>query len=220
MRGWVNIAVFCSGNGSNLQAIINKVKSGYIKANLALVVADNPGAFALTRAKKAVIETFVLTKNGFKKREDYDKEVIKKLEEKKIDLVVLAGFMRLLSSHFVNRYKGRILNIHPALLPSFKGTHGVKDALDYGVKVTGPTVHFVDEDLDKGPIIIQEAVSVSDDDTEETLAEKIHRKEHIIYPKAIKWFVEGRLKIEGRRVKIIRKNKDREGLIREERGNR
>lgn len=198
-----NIAVFCSGNGTNLQAIIDAVKSGYIKANLALVVCDNPDAHALERTKKAGVETFLLTKKNFKTREDYDKEVIRKLEEKGIDLIVLAGFMRLLSSHFVNKYRNKILNIHPALLPSFKGTQGVKDALEYGVKVTGPTVHFVDENLDSGPIIIQESVEVKDNDTEETLAERIHEKEHIIYPKAIKLFIEGKLKIEGRRVKVI-----------------
>jgi len=198
-----NIAVFCSGNGTNFQAIINAVKRGFIKANLALMVCDTPEAYALVRAKKAGIETFLLTRQGFKARQDYDREVIKKLEEKNIDLVVLAGFMRLMSPYFVDKYRNRVLNIHPALLPSFKGTQGIKAALDYGVKVTGPTVHFVDEGLDSGPIIIQEAVGIRDDDTEETLARRIHKKEHIIYPKAIKWFVEGKLKVEGRRVKLI-----------------
>lgn len=198
-----NIAVFCSGNGTNLQAIINAVKRRYVKANLSLVVCDNPDAYALVRAKKAGIESFMLTKKDFKSREEYDKAVIKKLEEKNIDLVVLAGFMRLLSSLFVNKYKDRILNIHPALLPSFKGTRGIKDALDYGVKVTGPTVHFVDDDLDSGPVILQEVVEIRDSDSEETLAARIHRKEHIIYPKAIKLFVEDKLKIEGRKVRIL-----------------
>lgn len=198
-----NIAVCCSGNGSNLEAIIDAIKRGYIKANLALVVCDNPGAYALERAKKANIDIFLLTMDGFKKREDYDRELTKKLEEKNIDLVVLAGFMRLMSPHFVSKYKNRILNIHPALLPSFKGTHGIEDALDYGVKITGPTVHFVDEGLDSGPIILQEAVEVKDDDTRETLSERIHEKEHVIYPKAIKLFIEGKLKIEGRQVRIL-----------------
>lgn len=198
----MNIAVFCSGNGTNFQAIINKVKAGYIKANIALMVCDNPQAYALERARKAKVKTFLLTKDGNKNREEYDKAVIKKLEEENIDLVVLAGFMRLLSTYFVNKYRNRILNIHPALLPLFKGTHGIKDALDYGVKITGPTVHFVDEGLDAGPVIIQEAVKVKDDDTEETLAQRIHKKEHIIYPKAIKLFVEGRLEIKGRKVLV------------------
>ncbi|MBI4336168.1 MAG: phosphoribosylglycinamide formyltransferase [Candidatus Omnitrophica bacterium] len=198
-----NIAVFCSGNGTNFQAIINAARRGYIRADISLMVCDNPDAYALKRAKRAGVEVFLLTEEGFKTREDYDRAVIRKLEEKSIDLVVLAGFMRLLSPRFVQKYKNRILNIHPALLPSFKGTSGVKDALDYGVKITGPTVHFVDEGLDSGPIIIQERVAVRDDDTEETLARRIHKKEHIIYPKAVKWFVEGKLKIEGRRVKQI-----------------
>ncbi|MDD5449144.1 MAG: phosphoribosylglycinamide formyltransferase [Candidatus Omnitrophica bacterium] len=197
-----NIAVFCSGNGTNLQAIVDAVESGYIKANMALMVCDNPSAYALKRAKKAGIEIFLLTPKGFKTREEYDRGVIKKLTEKKIDLVVLAGFMRLLSPYFIKKYKDKILNIHPALLPSFKGTQGIKDALDYGVKVTGPSVHFVEEGLDSGPIILQETVEINDADTEETLAERIHEKEHIIYPKAIKLFIEGKLKIEGRKVKI------------------
>ncbi|MCX5715574.1 MAG: phosphoribosylglycinamide formyltransferase, partial [Candidatus Omnitrophica bacterium] len=145
-----NIAVFCSGNGTNLQAIINAVKRGYIKARIKLVVCDNPRAYALKRAKKAGIETYVQTKGAFKTRQDYDKAVVRKLKDERIDLVVLAGFMRLLSGYFVNAYKNRILNIHPALLPSFKGTRGIKDALDHGVKVTGPTVHFVNEELDAG----------------------------------------------------------------------
>lgn len=198
----MKIAVFCSGNGTNLQAIIDAVKSGFIKADLALVVSDNPQAYALERAKKVGIKTFILAKAGFRTREEYDKEIIKKLEGENIDLIVLAGFMRLLSSYLVNKYRDRILNIHPALLPSFKGTHGVKDALDYGVKITGPTVHFVDARLDSGPIIIQETVEIKNDDTEESLAARIHEKEHVIYPKAIKWFVEGKLKVEGRKVRV------------------
>ena len=198
----MNIAVFASGRGTNLGAIIDRAKDGYIPAKIALVVSDNAGSYALQRAKKAGIETFVLSPKGFKSREDYDKELVKKLKEKKIDLVVLAGFMRLMSGYFVNEYKNKIMNIHPALLPSFKGTHGVKDALRYGVKVTGPTVHFVDAELDHGPIILQAGVEVKDDDTEETLLERVHKEEYVIYPKAIKLFVEGRLKIDARKVII------------------
>lgn len=199
----MNIAVLCSGSGTNLQAIIDSVKSGYIPAKIALVVSDKKGAYALTRAKDAGIETFVLNPKDFKTREDFDKEIIKNLKKKNAALVVLAGFMRLMSPYFIKEYKNRIMNIHPALLPSFKGTHGIKDALDYGVKVTGPTVHFVDERLDHGPIILQRAVEVKDDDTEESLLERVHKEEHRIYPEAIKLFVEGKLKIEGRRVKIL-----------------
>jgi len=198
----VNIAVLCSGSGTNLQAIIDKTKSGYIPAKIALVVSDNEYAFALKRAKKAFIETLVLDKKDFKTREDFDKEIIKNLKKKNIELVVLAGFMRLMSPYFIKEYRNRIMNIHPALLPSFKGTHGIKDALEYGVKVTGPTVHFVDEKLDNGPIILQKALEIRDGDTEESLLKRVHGEEHKIYPEAIKLFVEGKLKIEGRRVKV------------------
>lgn len=198
----MNIAILCSGSGTNLQAIIDSVKSGYIPAKIALVVSDNKDAFALERAKKAGIETLVLNKKDFKTREDFDKEVIKNLKKKDVGLVVLAGFMRLLSPYFIKEYKHRIMNIHPALLPSFKGTHGIKDALEYGAKVTGPTIHFVDEDLDHGPIILQKAVEIKDDDTEEVLLDRVHKEEHRIYPEAIKLFVEGRLKIEGRRIRV------------------
>lgn len=198
----MNIAVLCSGNGTNLQAIIDSVKSGYISAEIGLVVSDNKDAFALRRAGDAGIETLVLNAKDFKTREDFDKEVIKNLKRKKIELVVLAGFMRLVSPYFVKEYRNRIMNIHPALLPSFKGTHSVRDALDYGVKTTGVTVHFVDERLDHGPIILQKAVEVKDGDTVDSIWERIHREEHKLYPEGIRLFVEGRLKIEGRKVRI------------------
>ena len=198
----MNIAVLCSGNGTNLQAIIDAVKSGYIPAKIALVLSDKADAFALERAKKAGIETIALNAGDFKSREDFDKEVVKNLKSRSVGLVVLAGFMRLLSPYFIREYSNRIMYIHPALLPSFKGTHGVRDALAYGVRVTGPTVHFVDEELDHGAIILQKAVEVMDGDTEETLLERIHKEEHRIYPEAVKLFAEGRLKIKGRKVVI------------------
>ncbi len=198
----MNIAVFASGSGTNFQAIIDKVKNGYIPTKIALLVSDNKDAYAIERAKKAGIEVFILSPKGFKSREEYDKAIIEKLKKHDVGLVVLAGFMRLLSPYFVREYKNKIFNIHPALLPSFKGTHGVRDALEYGVKVTGPTVHFVDEALDHGPIILQEVALVSSDDTEESLHKKVHQKEYEIYPKAIKLFVEGKLKIDGRKVRI------------------
>jgi len=198
----MNIAVLCSGNGTNLQAIIDNVGSGYINAKIALVLSDNKDAFALERAKKAGIETVVLDPKDYNSREEFDKEVIRNLKKRDVGLVVLAGFMRLLSAHFITEYKDRIINIHPALLPSFKGSHGVKDALDHGVKVTGVTVHFVDENLDNGPIILQRCVEIRNGDTEESLLERVHVEEHKIYPEAVKLFAEGRLKIEGRRVVI------------------
>jgi len=198
----MNIAVLCSGSGTNLQAIIDSVNAGYIPAKIALVASDKKDAYALERAKNASIDTLVLNPKDFKSREEFDKALIKELKKKNVSLVVLAGFMRLMSDHFIKEYKDRIINIHPALLPSFKGTHGVRDALMYGVKFTGATVHFVDEKLDNGPIILQSAVEIKDDDTEESLLERVHAEEHKIYPRAIRLFVEGKLKIEGRRVKI------------------
>ncbi len=202
----LNIAVFCSGNGTNLQAIIDKVREGYIKANLCLVISDRKDAYALVRAKKAKITNFFIDPKKFNSRAELDREILKFLKRYNIDLIVLAGFMRVLGTELVRRYKNKILNIHPALLPSFKGTEGIRDALEYGVKVTGPTVHFVDEGVDTGPIILQDAVRIEDEDTKETLARKIHEKEHLVYPKAVKLFVEGKLKVEGRRVKIKKIN--------------
>lgn len=199
----MNIAVLCSGGGTNLQAIIDKVKSGYIPAKIAVVVSDNADAFALERAKKAGIETLVIDKKNFKSREDLDKKILEELKKKNVELVVLAGFMRLLSPYFIQQYRDRVINVHPALLPSFKGVRGIKDALDHGVKITGVTVHFVDEKLDNGPVIMQAAVEIKNGDTEESLLERIHKEEHRLYPEAVKLFVEGRLKIEGRKVKVI-----------------
>jgi len=199
----MNIAVFCSGFGSNLQAIIKAVKKGKIKANLSLVLSDNKQAYALKRAKRASIKTIVIDPAPFKSREDFDREVIKFLEQEKIDIIVLAGFMRIISPVLISRYPNKILNIHPALLPSFKGTHSIKEAFEYGLKITGVTVHFVDDKMDHGPIILQGAVKIEDEDTKEALEKKIHKLEHKLYPQAINLLVEGKLKLEGRRVKIV-----------------
>jgi phosphoribosylglycinamide formyltransferase-1 len=198
-----NIAVFASGRGTNFSAIARAIKKGKIKANLSLLVCDNPKAGVIVRAKRMGVKVALVLREDFKSRKDFEVKIIQHLEENKIDLIVLAGFMRLLSSDFVKSYFGRILNIHPALLPSFKGTQGIKDAFDYGVKITGVTVHFVDEKMDHGPIILQEAVKVKEEDTLETLEKKIHKIEHKIYPEAIRLFLEGKLKIEGRKVKIL-----------------
>jgi phosphoribosylglycinamide formyltransferase-1 len=178
------------------------VKGGRIRADISFVLSDKADAFALERAKRSGIATVVLNPKSYRTREDFDREVVRNLKKHGVALVVLAGFMRLLSPYFIKEYRGRIMNIHPALLPSFKGTHGVKDALDYGVKVTGVTVHFVDEHLDNGPVIAQKAVDVRPGDTEETLLERLHKAEHEIYPEAVRLFVEGKLKIEGRRVRV------------------
>ncbi|MBE3090955.1 MAG: phosphoribosylglycinamide formyltransferase [Candidatus Atribacteria bacterium] len=198
----VNIGVLVSGRGTNLQAIIEAIEEGKIEGEIKVVISDNPDAYALKRAQQYHINTRYINFKEFKNREDYDKEIIKTLKEKKIELVVLAGYMRILSPYFIRTYKNKIINIHPALLPSFPGLHAQRQTFEYGAKVSGCTVHFVDEGVDSGPIILQKAVEVSDDDTEESLAEKILKEEHQIYPRAIQLFSEGRLIIKGRRVFI------------------
>ena len=198
----VNIGVLASGRGTNLQAIIEAIKEGRIEGKIGIVISDNRDAFALKRAKQNNIETEYINFKSFKNRENYDKKIVECLKEKDVDLVVLAGYMRILSSHFIEMYKNRIMNIHPALLPSFPGLHAQKQAVEHGAKISGCTVHFVDEGVDSGPIILQKAVEVSDDDTEESLAERILKEEHQIYPQAIQLFSEDRLAIKGRRVFI------------------
>jgi len=202
-KSGMNIAIFCSGNGTNLQAIINSQKKGHIKAEIKVVVSDVPDCYAITRAKDAGIKILVVERKNFKTKKDFEAEILKALKKENIDLIVLAGYMRMLSGDFIMAYENKILNIHPALLPSFKGTRGIKDAFEYGVKLTGPTVHFVTKDMDSGPVVLQSPVKVTEDDTEETLAAAVHEEEHKIYPRAIQLFVDGKLKIEGRRVKIL-----------------
>jgi len=199
----VNIAIFCSGSGTNLQAIIDAKKSGTIKGEIKLVVSDVPTCFALKRAEKANIKTLVVERKDFKSKKEFENEILTNLKKENIDLIALAGYMRILSGDLINAYKNKILNIHPALLPSFKGAQGIKDAFSSGVKVTGPTVHFVTEDMDAGPIILQSPVVIKEDDTEETLTERIHKEEHKMYPKAIQLFIEGKIKLEGSRVRIL-----------------
>jgi phosphoribosylglycinamide formyltransferase-1 len=198
----MNIAVFASGRGTNFSAVIRAVKKGKVRANLSLLVCDNPKAGAISRAKRAGIKITLVERKDSSSKGDFENKIIQHLKENKIDLIVLAGFMRLLSPALVREYKGRILNIHPALLPSFKGTEGIKDAFNYGAKVTGVTVHFVDEEMDHGPIILQQALKIDKSDTLESLEAKIHKAEHRLYPEAIRLYVEGLLKIEGRRVRI------------------
>jgi len=199
----IRIAVLVSGNGTNLQAIIDAQAKGAIgTAGVVLVISDKPEAPALGRAKKAGIKTAVIEKKSGMTREEFDGLMGELIREEKIDLIALAGFMRVLGESFVKEFSGKIINIHPAILPSFKGSSGIAEAFEYGVKVTGVTVHFVDEGVDTGPIISQSTVSVEESDTKETLEEKIHKEEHELYPEAIRLFAEGKLKIEGRKVKI------------------
>ncbi|MDD3819056.1 MAG: phosphoribosylglycinamide formyltransferase [Actinomycetota bacterium] len=200
------IAVFASGFGSNLQALIDYNRTGDLNGDIVLVFSNNKDAYALRRAEENKIKAVFMDPSEYDTREEYDSKIIELLEKEKIDLVVLAGYMFVLSPGFISRFKNRILNIHPSLLPSFKGAHGIKDAFDYGVKVTGVTVHFADEGLDSGPIILQEALNINQDESLEDLEEKIHKIEHKIYPLAVKYFCEDRLKIEGRKVKILDKN--------------
>lgn len=198
----MNIAVFCSGNGTNFQALVDASKKGLFDARITLMVCDSPHAYALQRAEKEGIKTLLLDIDDFSCKRDFEARIIEELEKENIELVCLAGYMRLLLDSFIEKYKNRIINIHPALLPSFKGTHAIEDAVDYGVKVTGVTAHFVNEEMDSGPVILQEPVKIEKSDTKETLEQKIHSVEHRLYPEAVRLFVEGRLKVAGRKVEI------------------
>lgn len=195
------IAVMASGRGSNLKAILAAAAAGACPVEVALVLADKADAGALAVAKEAgVAQVLHFDPKGFADREGFDAACAEVIAATGCDLVVLAGFMRILSSSFVARFRNRIVNIHPALLPAFPGAHAVRDALAYGVKVTGVTVHLVDEVLDGGPILAQAAVPVLDNDTEERLHERIHAVEHRLYPQTIKRMVEQGFHLEGRRV--------------------
>ena len=191
-----------SGSGTNLQAIIDRIAARQLDCDLRLVVSNRPEAAGLARAEGAGVPTRVIDHRGFPAREDFDRAVVQALRDAGVELVVLAGFDRLISRVFLEAFPSRILNIHPALLPSFKGLHAQRQAVEYGVRIAGATVHFVDEHTDHGPIIVQGAVAVEPDDTEETLRARILAVEHEIYPLAIQLFAEGRLVIEGRRVVV------------------
>jgi phosphoribosylglycinamide formyltransferase-1 len=200
----LNLAILISGRGSNMENILKSIKKNKIPVNPALVISNKPDARGLKIAKKLGVKTEIVDSNGLKGGSwEYDSRLIAILEKYKVTpqngLICLAGFMRIMSPEFIKHYKERILNIHPAILPSFPGLHSQKQALEYGVKYTGCTVHFVDEGVDTGPIILQSIVKVKDDDTEETLAKRILKQEHKIYPKVIKLFANGRIKIIGRK---------------------
>jgi phosphoribosylglycinamide formyltransferase-1 len=198
------IGVIVSGRGSNLQSIIDHIAEGKLDVDVAVVVSDHKDAFALERAAKAGIPAAVVERKGCRDKEEFEDKIDAALRNAGAELVVLAGFMRILTGHFISRWEHKIVNIHPALLPSFKGLDAQGQAVDYGVKVAGCTVHFVDEGTDTGPIILQKVVPVMDDDTEETLAERILVEEHKALPEAIRLWSEGRLSIKGRKVYIAR----------------
>ena len=197
------VGVLVSGRGSNLQAIMDRIADGYLPLEIAVVISDKPDAFALERAQKADIKTAAVERKACASKEEFEAKIHAALEAEGCELVVLAGFMRILSADFVNKWQHKIINIHPALLPSFPGLHGQKQAVDYGVKFSGCTVHFVDAGTDSGPIILQKVVPVMDDDTEDTLADRILVQEHIAMPEALKLWAEGKLQIDGRKVKVL-----------------
>jgi phosphoribosylglycinamide formyltransferase-1 len=198
----LRIGALASGGGTNLQSIIDRCLDGSLEAEVSLVVSNNPDAGALDRAGKAGIPCRCIDHRQFPSREDFDREVVAALKQAGVELVVLAGFMRLISGAFLEEFPGRIMNIHPALLPAFPGLNVQQKALDYGARFAGCTVHFVDGGVDTGPIIIQAVVPIHQDDTEESLKARILAQEHRIYPRAIQLFAENRLRIEGRRVFI------------------
>lgn len=198
----LKLGVLISGSGSNLQSIIDNIEKGALQATIKIVVCNKPDAMGITRAQKHGLPVAVLKHEDFKTRDDFDAELIRILKKSEVDLVALAGFMRILTPSFLKAFPQKVINIHPALLPSFPGTSGQKDAFEYGVKFSGCTVHFVDEGVDSGPIIIQSVVPVFQSDTKETLAARILKEEHRIYPRAIQFFAEGKIEIAGRRVRI------------------
>jgi phosphoribosylglycinamide formyltransferase-1 len=202
----VTAGVLISGTGTNLQAILDRIAAGALDCRIAVVIANRAGAAGLERARRAGVPTRVVDHRAFESREAFDAALVDVLRAASVELVVLAGFDRLITKVLLEAFPKRILNIHPALLPAFPGLHAQRQALEYGVRITGATVHFVDEHTDHGPIVLQGAVVVSPDDTEDTLSRRILEIEHEIYPAAIQLFAEGRLTVEGRHVRIQREH--------------
>ncbi len=198
----LKIGVLASGRGSNFQAVADAVKSGRIKAQISLLISDKPEAYALERARQAGTEALYLDPRGFSSKDAYFQRIAEEFMAKGVGLVLLAGFMRIVRKPLLEAFPWKVMNIHPALLPSFPGLHGQGQAAGYGVKISGCTVHFVDEGMDTGPVIIQAAVPVWHDDTEESLSERILECEHKIYPEAVRLFAEGRLEVKGKKVAI------------------
>ena len=197
------LGVLVSGRGSNLQAILDAINADRLTAKIGVVICDNPEANALRKVAGTGIPTAVIERRNFAAKQEFEEAVIAQLDLHHVELVVLAGFMRILSPRFINRFPARIMNIHPALLPAFPGLDAQKQAIEYGVKVSGATVHFVDEGMDSGPIILQEAVPVETEDTVATLSERILHLEHRLYVRAIRLYCDGRINIDGRAVKIL-----------------
>ncbi len=198
----LRIGVLASGGGTNLQSIIDRQQAGTLSVDIALAISNNPTAGALQRAQQAGIRTLCINHRDYRSRQEFDQALVKALQEAAVDLVVLAGFMRIITDVMLNAFPQRIINIHPALLPAFPGLNVQQQALDYGARFSGCTVHFIDSGVDTGPIIIQAVVPILPDDTASTLAERILEQEHRIYPQAIQWIAEGRVSIDERKVII------------------
>jgi len=213
MASELSIGILISGSGTNLQSIIDAIEAKKLDAKIAVVLSNKADAYGLVRAKNHGIPTKVLDHKTFPSREAYDQAVVDLLRQRGVELVVLAGFMRLLSPVFIKAYSNRIMNIHPALLPSFPGLHVQKKAVEHGVRFAGCTVHFVNEECDEGPIIIQAVVPVFPDDSEESLAARILKQEHRIYPRAIQLYAEKRLHVVGRRVMVDGLKRDEDQVL-------
>ena len=196
----MNLGVLVSGRGSNLQAIIDAIERGKLKSKISLVISDKEGVQAIDRCIRHHIPYKVIKRKDFQSKEAFELAMVEALKEAGVELVVLAGFMRVLSAAFLNAFPMRVINVHPSLIPAFQGLNAQKQALDYGSKITGCTVHFVTQELDNGPVIVQACVPVLPEDTEESLSQRILFHEHRILPQAVKWMAEGRVKVEGRKV--------------------
>jgi len=200
----LHLGVLVSGNGSNLQAIIDTIEAGKLNAQIVAVISDNEQAFALKRAERHQIFHETVLRKDFKDKAAFEKKILETLKRQGAEWIVLAGFMRLISPDFLNEYPQRVINIHPALLPAFPGLEAIRQAFEAKAKITGCTVHLVDEGCDTGPIIAQRSVEVDPADTLESLTQKVHREEHRLYPEVLQWIAEGRLKVEGRKVIVAK----------------
>ena len=194
------LAILISGRGSNLEAILNGVKKGLIKAEIPIVISNKDNVRGLEIAREFGVKSQFVNPKDFKSREDYDKYLVELIKSHNVDYVILAGYMKILTDYFIDSFENRIINIHPSLIPSFKGLKAQKQALEFGAKFTGCTVHFVSKELDSGPVIVQAVVPVLPEDTEESLSNRILKMEHRIYPQAVKWLVDDRVEIKGRNV--------------------
>jgi phosphoribosylglycinamide formyltransferase-1 len=199
----MRIACFASGSGSNFAAVQEAIKANRLsQVEIVLLVCDRPGAFVITRAEQESIPVFSFQAKDYEQKSDYEVLIVEQLKEKQVDLIVLVGYMRIVGDTLLNQFEGRIINLHPSLLPSFSGKDAIGQALDYGVKLTGITVHFVDAGMDTGPIIAQRSVVIEDKDTRETLTEKIQQQEHILLPEVIGWFAQQKVHLQGRHVSL------------------